>query len=119
MGKGEDRWLQVLREVHLAWAGWISGQESTMSEMIMNKHRAPLDGRREPMSMGCKCMSEKDVLSSGHTNRPGRGKTDASPGGVPGPPNHPGPNSPGPLTQRGMCLSEAHGRAGDIRFLGN
>lgn len=57
-----------------------------MSEMIVNKHRAPLDGRREPMSMGCKCMSEKDVLSSGHTNRPGRGKTDASPGGGGRPP---------------------------------
>lgn len=60
-----------------------------MSEMIVNKHRAPLDGRREPMSMGCKCMSEKDVLSSGHTNRPGRGKTDASPGGGEGLPPPP------------------------------
>lgn len=92
-----------------------------MSEMIVNKHRAPLDGRREPMSMGCKCMSEKDVLSSGHTNRPGRGKTDASPGGGGAQASHhlPGPNPPGPLSQRGMWLSEAHGRAGEIRFLGN
>lgn len=53
--------------------------------MITNKHSSSPGQEKRAYGHGAQtghvCTSEKEVLSSGHMNRPGRGKTDASLGG--------------------------------------